>query len=308
MRRTALISLLLVPVVAQAGFRVSSFKKETKLGANYWNVASALDSDPATAWMTDPDAEVAGQWIELDLPRGTVDALSLIPGWDADEEKFGDYTRVKKAKIEIFSSAEGTEKGVLSHEITVEDKRGWQTIDLPDTEVGDPLHGGRIRITILEGHEGRDFENLAISELLVRLKEKDAPTTLKEAPATSAAGQPDTHLVDANPKTFWAATGAGTQELAILAPEWGVSSLGIEAGPKTHARPKELEVRVGSQTRKYTLEDKPGMQWVELPTLVGYTGSAWGPVTLVFTETYPGSAQPALAVAELKLRATNYAQ
>ena len=43
MVRTVAALILLAPTVAMAGYEVSSFKKDAKLGTNYWNAASALD-------------------------------------------------------------------------------------------------------------------------------------------------------------------------------------------------------------------------------------------------------------------------
>ena len=55
--RTALIlgSLVLLPVAAQAGFRVSSHKEVGK--STEFDAASAIDDNGATAWQIDPESE-----------------------------------------------------------------------------------------------------------------------------------------------------------------------------------------------------------------------------------------------------------
>src|SRR5688500_17883765 len=100
--RFALAALLLVPSLALAGYSASSFKRESKLGANTWNAEAALDGKPETAWMIDPEDENGGQWIELDLPTSTIDKLAIVNGWDKSEDIFFDYPRLKTAKVEMF--------------------------------------------------------------------------------------------------------------------------------------------------------------------------------------------------------------
>ena len=56
MKRALAIAALLAPAIALAGYEVSSFKKEDKLGANYWNAASALDSNMETCWQINGEA------------------------------------------------------------------------------------------------------------------------------------------------------------------------------------------------------------------------------------------------------------
>ena len=311
MRRSYVLAagLLVVPAVALGGFRASSFKKETKLGANYWNAASALDTKMETCWQVDPEAENAGQWFEVDLPRGTVDKLSLVIGWDQDEKTFKDYARVKTARVEVFGSAEDEEAVVHEQTVTFEDKRGWQTVDLNDTAVGGELHGGRVRVTVTETYAGVDYPNLAVSEVLVRMTEQDVAKEsikLKTPPDSIQEGHAAEMITDGNAKTFWAAEKAGEHSFEIRADGFGVSSIGILPGPTSHGRPKTVEVTANAVTIKHTLADKAEVQWFDLPSVVGYTGSAWGTVTVKVIDTYAGKSDPGPAIAEVALRYTNY--
>jgi hypothetical protein len=301
------VLLVLVPSVAMAGFRVSSYKKESKLGANVYNVGSALDSDPMTAWLTDPEAEPAGQWIEIDLPKGDVDKIAVIAGWGKDDATYGDYGRIKAARVEFFTQmsaddSEGTRTGEAS--ITFEDKNGWQIIDLPDTKIGSEYFGGKLRLTVTEAYEGQDYGFLAVSEVLVKLKEIDTKAKVGDStPANDAAHPPD-HMTDANLKTFW--TGAVDDEFRVSADGWGVSSVGFTAGPDTFARPKKVEITASDITRTVELQNVATPQWIELPSAIGYTGSSWGSVTVKILEAYPGKTSQAVGLAEVAIRATNY--
>jgi len=307
MRRfTVLVALTLVPAVAFGGFRVSSFKKETRLGANHWNAAAALDGDPATCWMVNPENDNQGSWFEVDIPKSTVDKLEMIVGWDASEAEFLDYARVKTVKVEVFDEGSGDEERVLEHSVTFEDQRGSQVIDLPDTKVGNEIFGGKVRLTIQEVYPGKDYPNLAVSEVLVHLGEMDAPARLLQPPESVASGHGAENLVDENNSTFWASEGSGMgQTFEVGADGFGVSNVGLLAGPKTHARPRTIEVIANDMTRTYVMEDSTEMQWFRVPPIIGYTGSGWGDVRVKVVDTYPGT-QEGVAVSEVKLRATNY--
>jgi hypothetical protein len=54
----------------------------------------------------------------------------------------------------------------------------------------------------------------------------------------------------------------------------------------------------------HVLEDKAGIQWVELPALIGYSGSGWGQVKVVIDSVYEGPTDH-VAITDIKLNATN---
>lgn len=304
--RRSLALLLCVPALAYAGYEASSFKKEDKLGKNYWNAASALDAKMDTCWMMDPEQDNAGQWLSIDVPSGVdVDKLGAVIGWAKSDETFTDYARVKSAKVEIFNLAGATPVPLATADVVFEDKGGWQIVELPDTKIPAEGVGGRIRITVKEFFPGKDFPHLAISELRVQLKEFAAPTFELSRPFdTETEANPGADALDENAKTFWAATGP-TANFAVRAKGFGMSSLVLTAGPKTHARPKVVEVTANQSTITYTLEDQPGgTQSVILPYLSGYTGGAWGEVNVKILESYPGDvATNGVALAEVKVTA-----
>lgn len=304
--RRSLALVLLLPAVAFAGYEASSFKKEDKLGKNYWNAASALDAKMETCWQMEPEQDNAGQWLSIDVPAGTeVDKIGAVVGWQKTDETFGDYARIKSAKVEIFNLAGGTPVPLNTADITFEDKQGWQIVDVPDTKIPAEGVGGRIRITVKEFFPGKDFGHLAISELRVQLKEFDAPTSEVSTPFDSeVAPNEGADAFDNNPKTFWAASGQ-TATFGMKAKGYGLSSLVMTMGPKTHARPKVVEVTANQSTIKYTLEDKPGaVQSILIPYLSGYTGGAWGEVQVKILESYPGDvATNGVALAEVKVNA-----
>jgi hypothetical protein len=281
---------LSVATPAFAGFEASSFKSESKLGKNFWNAGAALDMRSETCWQVDPERENVGQWIQLDTPMGEIDKIEAIIGWDKDENAFFDHARLKKVKVEVFAKTIGGElepKGET--EATFDDKRGWQVIDVSDIKVNGEYMGATVRLTVQEVYGGKDFPNLAVSEVRVRLKEFPADTLdFGAVPSSEDPEHTGADLIDSNPKTFWAATGKEAT-FGLKAPGYGLSSVGLHAGPKSHARPKKVKITNQNQEITHELEDKPGeMQWLLLPTLTGYTGGGWGEVTVEILESYPG--------------------
>ena len=307
MRRLTLIATtaLLLPTLAFAGFKASSHKKFDRSGASF-DADAALDGDVTTSWMIDPEEENAGQWIEVDVPVGKVDKLSLVVGWNKTEQTWGDYARLKKARIQIYNLDSG--EPVLVHETSAdfEDKKERQFIDLPDTQVGGEMQGGRVRLTVSEVYEGKDYANIALGELLVHLVEFDATTVGVAAPPSSEAEGHDAALMtDSSKSTFWASEGDGVgSTFSLEGGRYSISSIGIMPGPKSYARPKVIEITQSKVTRKVEVPDSSGPHWYELPALVGYTGSAIGPVDVKILEVYPGSSSKAVAVAEVKFKAT----
>ena len=302
---TALLAMLTMPDVADAGFDVSTYKKESRAGGSKNNGGEALDGNNLTCWMVDPETPNEGQWLELDVPIGKVDKLSMMAGWAVDLDTYMDYARVKKVKVEVFEVLLDGSKLVAEHVATLEDKMERQFIDLPDPAVKGDIFGGKVRITVQEVFPGKDYPNLAISQLLVHMVEFDVTVVKVNTASSEAEGHASMNLNDGDSKTFWASKTQGDgQSFEVEAPSYGVSSVALISGPKSHARPKNIEVKIGEMTRNYTMTDSATEQWFEVPALIGYTGSAWGPVTVTVVDTYPG-ASAQVGVAEVKIRATN---
>jgi len=295
----------LLPSVAFAGFRVSSFKKENHLSANTWNAAAALDSDPTTCWMVDPEQPNEGSWFEIDIPKSALNKLSVDLGWDKDDKTFYDYPRAKTIKVEVFDEAQDDKK-VLEHTVTFEDKRGWQSVDLPETKVGNEVFGGKVRLTITAIYPGKDYPNLAMSEILLGLADFDAPAKLETPPTTTADGHPGDNLIDGEASTYWLSDGDGAgSTFTVKADGFGVDKIGLQAGPKGYAHPKTIKIEANDLSRTYTMQDDTDLQWFVVPPIIGYTGSGFGTVKVTVIDTYPGS-KPGLAIAEAQLEATNY--
>lgn len=301
-----LLPLLALAAPAFAGFGASSFKSESKLGKNYWNAGAALDTRLETCWQVDPELENAGQWLELDTPLGEIDKIGAVIGWDKDEESFNDFARVKKLKVEVFAKTlGGAPQPMGTAEVAFEDKRGWQIVDMPDVKVQGEYLGATVKLTVLETYPGKDYPNLAVSELRVQLKEFPAETIqFVQPPSSEDPAHIGADALDGNPKTFWAATGSQAT-FTLKAPGFGLSSVGFHGGPKTHARPKTVKITNQSQEVVHVLEDKPGeLQWMLLPNMTGYSGGGWGEVGVEIIDVYPGD-EPmnGLAVTEIKLNA-----
>jgi hypothetical protein len=294
---------LILPTTALAGFRVSSTKTDSSK-QDRWGASSAIDSDMNTCWQVDPESEQKGEFIEIDVPFGEVDKVSLTVGWNKDKTTFADYARMKSVRIEVYS--EDGAKRVLEHKATLEDKMGIQEIDLPNTKVGSEMEGGKVKVVVEDIYPGQDYPNLAVSEVLVHLKEMDATTTFSSPPPAIEKHAPEA-MLDGSTRSYWASPPGGKDaEFTLEASGFGISSLGLFPGPRNMARPKKIEVHVANTTRIFEVADKAAMQFFQLPAIVGYTGSSWGEVKIKVLESYPGSSSDSVAISEIKLKATNY--
>ncbi len=297
--------LFALSLPAMAGFEASSFKREARLGDNYWNASAALDSTLGTCWMVDPEQNNRGQWIQLDVPSATVDKLALVPGWDKSDNDFFDYARIKKAKVEVFDM--GGDSPVLKSETTidVEDKRGWQIFDLTDTRVGGEIMGGRVKVTVLETYEGKDYPNLAVSEVLVHLKEFSAESLTLTTPPSDVGSGSGAALTDGSSRTYWASSaGAEKPSFGVSAPGYGLSKIGLQAGPSSFARAKTIEIQANNSATIHSVENNASMQWFLLPVMVGYTGSSWGEIQVTVMSVHDGGAGKGVAFSEVKINAS----
>ena len=100
----SLAALLFSTQTAFAGAKASSFKKETRKGANYWNAVAAIDGKLETAWMVSGESENVGEWIMIDAPNAysTLNEIRIVNGFAKDEQTYKDYARIKAAKLEVL--------------------------------------------------------------------------------------------------------------------------------------------------------------------------------------------------------------
>lgn len=295
--------MLAAPTASFAGFEVSSFKKESRsTGQTRFGAASALDGDPATAWMIDPESKSVGSWIEVEVPAGKVDKVHFVVGWAESDDLWADYARVKTARIEVTDL--DSDKLVSEKEVSFDDKQQVQMIDLDDVKVGGEFSGGKVRLTVIEVYPGKDYEHLAMSEMLVYMNEFDvARVTMEEAPA-SAEGHDGEAMLDGSSKTYWASEGPGAGASFTVDPgNYSVSSLRLVTGPRGFSKPKTIEVEQGGVTKTYEVNEKGSEQWFMLPAIVGYTGSGFGSVTVRVIDTWPGD-KPSVAITDVKFKAT----
>lgn len=305
MKRAVVVALLLAPVVALAGAKVSAFQKDTKNGANYWSGGSAIDGKVETAWMLPGESANRGEWIEVELPKGTVDKFAINPGYAKNEETFKDYPRVKQVRIDFFSMNDEqgyTQVGTAT--VDIEDKPGMQIIDVPDTKVGGDLFGGKAKVSIVDIYAGNDYPNLAISEMAFVLSEFEISPTVTAA-SGAGAGHPQDHALDEDAKTFWSIPAADAS-FTLKGDSYGVSSVGFLCASKDYARAKTVEITLNGLVQRTVLEDKPGtVQWAKTAPFNGYTGGATGDVEVKIIDAYPGAKSQEICLTTLKLQSTN---
>lgn len=300
------LAVLGLPAAAWAGAKASAFQKESRMGANTWAAASAIDGRLETAWMVPGESDNKGEWIEIDLPRGDVDAITVFPGYGKSDETFTDYPRLKKLRVDVFAlDDQQNAKQVGTATLDVADKREVQTFDLPDAKIGEGLFGGKIKITVLEIYDGEDFPNLALSEVMVTMKEFDAQGVQVTEISGEDLGHERAMALDANAKTFWSTAGT-TVEMTLTSNGYGLSSIGFQAASKDYSRPKTVEVTCQGLTTTTVLPDSlTAPQYAAVPGFNGYTGGAFGDVKVKIVDVYPGP-KNAIGVSEIKPRATNY--
>lgn len=292
----ALLALLIVEP-AFAGAKTSKFQPEAKKGTNYWNGGSAIDGKPETAWSLPGDTENKGEWIELDIPKGTVEKIAIVAGWDKDEESFKDYPRVKKLRVEVYS-IDNSQEAVLvtSESLDVADVRGLQVLSLSKKAVVgfDSFFGGKVKLVVEDIYEGDDYPNLRVSELAVYMEETEA------TPGVTLEGGDLAAALDNAPKTVW--VGAPGALITVDPKGWGVSSIGFQ-GDKGKGRVKTVTVQVGERAvQTFTLADKADLQWITVSAFNGYVGSTIDNLKVTLVDSYGAD----VGLQELKFKATAY--
>jgi len=289
--------------VAHAGAVVSAHQKETRKGANYWAGNAALDGKDETCWRLPGTSENVGEYIIIDIPRVNIDKVGMKVGWHRDEDSFKDFARVKKVSIEASYYNELNELVPAPNMVELEfaDEMGWQFIDIEDIIVEDGINGGKVKITIKEVYPGKDFPQLAVSEMVVHLGEFEAVAQISGL-STEDEGTVES-MLDENKRTSWVAP-ADNASFTVRGGGVMLSSLDITSGPSTHARPKTLKLTVKNRTEMVELPNTEGPHHVVLPATVGHTGT-WDPVKVEITEVHPGRTHAdKVAISEVKGNAT----
>ncbi len=289
---------LFVAGPALAGASASSFRKETRKGANYWNAQAALDGKLDTAWQLPGDSKNVGEYMIIDVPRVAVDKIGMVTGWARDEETFKDHPRIKKLRVEAMVYNPSNELVAAGSPVEIEfaDQMEFQVVDLEDIKAAGNF-GGKVKLTVVELYDGADYPNLAVSEVVVYLTEFDA-STLQVKTASNMDSPPES-MLDGNARTVWNAESSDAS-VTLAAPGFMLSSLLLTPGPKTHDRPRKVDVTTFGRTRTFELPDTVGPHRLDVPATVGYTGT-WHDVEMKVTETYPGTKSAGtLGIAELK--------
>jgi len=216
---------VLVLSPAYAGAKASAFEKHPKQ-ANQYNAGSAIDGKPETCWSVPSESPNRGESISLEIPKGEVEKIGIIAGWDKDETSFKDYPRVKQLRVDIYTlDNDQAEKLVGSETLDVADVRGLQVLPLKaKAKVGDDsFFGGKVKLSVVDIYPGDDFPNLRVSEVAVYMGEMDAKPAITVLDAAA--------LTDGNAKTLWA--GAAGTAFEVTPNGWAVSSIGFQVARRS---------------------------------------------------------------------------
>ena len=305
LRTTAtMVALFLIPSVALAGAQVSTHKKETKKGANYYAGNAAIDGKLDTAWVVPGESPNRGEWIMIDVPKGEIDKIEIYPGWGKSDETYTDHPRVKRLQVEVLCCAGGEQMETTgTAHVDVEDKAELQLIDMDNLVVGNDLFGGAVKISVVDIYDGQDFPNLAVSEIMIHMTEQDAPASITDSSAESDPKHMVFDITDGNAKTYWVTPSAGAH-FTWFAEGSGLSSITVDhvAG---HDRIKKAKLTVDGE-REYEIElaDEKS-QLVRVPSTFGHTGvSTFDGVKLEVLEVYGDKGT--IAISEINAKSTFY--
>jgi len=308
-KSTLVLATCLLPSLALAGARVSAEKKVTRhRGSVSWGGAVAIDGNSETAWMVPGESQNRGEWIEFQVPKGTVTGFSIWSGWAESEDTFKDYARPKTVKVDALC-CDGDEQMTTVHssEVALEDLNSSQQIDLGELAVGNEMgFGGIFRITVQDTYAGLDYPNMAVSEIEIQLKEFDLPVVKFDTDSGTSPEHMVDQMIDGSSRSFWSSPVEGAS-FTLASSGYGVSSVGIKPGPRSQARPKKVKVSTSNRSLVHEMENNDSMQFLKVPSVTGYTGSAWGDIRVEVLEVYPGSSEDAeVAISEITVRGTNY--
>ena len=190
------------------------------------------------------DSDNVGESITIDVPKLAIDKIGICNGFCKDEGSFGDYSRVKKVRVEV-EGPDGADLKPLpdSREVEFEDTFGMQVVDIEDLAGG--RQGGKVKLTVLEVHEGTDYTSFAVSELLLYLNEFDVP-----AKATGTSNDDEMvglEMLDDSQQDCL----EGTSRPASPSPQRAssLSSVSIQSADKAYDRPKKVELSVSGDPR-----------------------------------------------------------
>ncbi|MCD4705713.1 DUF4424 family protein [bacterium] len=122
----------------------------------------AIDRDEKTAWVEDVAGSGIGEWINIEgrsvlLNDKDYNKIKIFNGFGKSKELWQKNNRVKKLKV-IYPNNQ-------KHIINLKDVFGYQTIDLP--EIIRLKENGYIKLEIMEVYKGTDFDDTAISEVIL---------------------------------------------------------------------------------------------------------------------------------------------
>jgi hypothetical protein len=128
--------------------------------ADYLGPEKAVDGDVSTAWVEGADGPGVGETLTIDF--GTelnVYNIGIFPGFGKDPRVYYGNNRVKKVRLEFSDGTKVIE--------SFDDEVGMRLIDCYDNSTDSGIEAEWLKVTILDVHEGLEWDDTAISEVAI---------------------------------------------------------------------------------------------------------------------------------------------
>ena len=218
---------------------------------------------------------------------------------------------MKSVRIDVYEYDKSMKlvKTNRSANVSFEDKMDMQNIAVTGIDIKSEM-GGKFKITITDIYKGKDYDNFAISELMLYMKDYTVQKVNITDVEHGAEGSVPEKMADKSTKTYWLSEDINTLDgenirFGFDAGSSTLSRLSIVQGPRSYARPKKIKVTTGGRHITQDLADTTKAQWVWIPSVTGYTGSTWDTVYVEVLETYPGSKSQQVGIAEIGAKLTS---
>jgi len=133
---------------------------EPGMPADFLGPEKAIDGDITTAWVEGADGAGVGESITIDFGgKLKVYGVGIFPGFGKDPRVYYGNNRVKKIRLEFSDGTKIVE--------SFDDEVGLRIIDCSDYTDDDSIEAEWLKVTVLDVHEGLEWDDTAISEIAI---------------------------------------------------------------------------------------------------------------------------------------------